>query len=487
MADGPVGQIHDDSESRKGAPIYGLREDGQSVSDDARQRWSFLAEASELLASTLDYESTLRTVAGLSVPLLESWSIVDLLNDDGSIRRLAIVHPDPDKQQIANELEAAWPPSREDPLGVPAVVRTGTSELISHVSDQLLVEVARGAENLGMLRELGIASIMTVPMRARGRIVGAMTFCSAFPNREFRDSDASLAEDLARRCAVAIDNARLHQNALRLAESEAARRQAEVSDRTKSEFLTLLSHELRTPLNGIAGYLELLAMEMAGPLTQRQRDYVDRVQAGERQLLRMVEDMLNFIRLYSGGEVSYDLDDVHLVTLVEDVATAYRPVLEAKDIELIVHCPVDLRAHVDSAKVWQILFNLLSNARKFTEPAGKVTLECTGDETKVLVTVEDTGCGIPPDKLEAIFEPFRQVDSGLNRRVEGLGLGLTVGRQLARGMGGDLTGSSADGGCTFTLSLPAAARKETFIFAESSTAGGSAEGGDRRKETEARP
>lgn len=428
-----------------------------SETEDAPSRWSFLAEASDCLADSLDYETTLRTVAGLSLPLLGSWSMVDLCEPDGSLRRLAIVHSDPEMQALALTLESTWPPQRDDPLGAPVVVRTGVAELIPHVPDALLVAVARSEDNLQMLRALGITSILTVPMRARGRTLGAMTFLSS-GERAFHEPDVSLAEDLARRCAIAIDNARLHRQAMSLAEADAARHPSEVADQARSEFLTLLSHELRTPLNGIAGYLELLAMEIAGPLTARQREYLERLQAGERQLLRMVEDMLNFIRLYSNGEVLYDLHEFALLPVLENLEQAYRPALEAKGIALRMRCPDNLRARADPAKVWQVLFNLLSNARKFTEPGGVVSLECSDSGNRVLLRVRDTGRGIVPDRLEMVFEPYVQEETGLTRRADGLGLGLTVGRQLARGMDGDLRCESRPGkGSTFILSLPTAA------------------------------
>jgi signal transduction histidine kinase len=424
--------------------------------DDARARWSFLATASEHLADSLDYETTLRTVAGLSLPLLGSWSIVDLIEPDGDLRRLAIVHPDPGLQPLAQRLEDGWPPRRDDPVGPATVARTGVSELVATVADDLLVQSARGDENLRLLRSLGIASLMTVPMRARGRILGTMTFLSSSPERTFTQSDLSLAEDLGRRCGVSIENARLHRDALSLAASEAARLRAETADEAKAEFLSMLSHELRTPLNGIAGYLELLAMEVAGPLTSRQREYVDRIQTGERQLLRMIEDMLNFIRLYS-QQIQYERVDFPLLQVVDDVTAAYRAPLEAKGLALHVVCPPSIRASADAAKVWQVLSNLLSNARKFTEPGGQVWVECESEGGMVRVWVHDTGCGMDAASLRKIFEPFFQADLSLTRSADGAGLGLAISRQLARGMDGDLTVETVWGeGSTFTLTLPAA-------------------------------
>jgi signal transduction histidine kinase len=421
--------------------------------ESGRVRWTFLAEASRCLADSLDYETTLETVAGLALPLLGSWSIVDLLEPTGSARRLSIVHPDPDKQQIARALKQGWPPRREDPVGAAAVVRTGRPEVMHVITDEFLVDVARNDENLRNLRALGMTSLMTVPIAARGHILGAITFISSSEGRRFDAADLSLAEDLAERCGLAIDNARLHRSAQALVDSERARLRAETEDQIKSEFLRTVSHELRTPLNVMAGYLELLAMEIAGPLNELQKEYVGRVQSGEEQLLRIVEDMLNFVRLYS-QEIQYEMADVGLRGVIEDVAGAYRHGLEEKGLRFDWHCEPEIRAHTDPAKVWQILMNLLSNARKFTPQGGSVTLVCGMEDDVPVIRVRDTGCGIPASRLQSVFEPFVQADGTLTRPAEGMGLGLSISRHLARDMKGDLTVDSDEGdGCHFTLTL----------------------------------
>jgi signal transduction histidine kinase len=424
-------------------------------SDPTGSRWEFLARATRELVDSLDHEATLETVAGLSLPQLGSWSIVDLTEPDGSVRRLAIVHPDARCQVIARRLKEGWPPRRDDPLGVSAVARTGRAEIIPHGDDTLLARVAGSEENLAHLRELGIVSVMTVPLSARGKVLGAITFVASEPGGAFTDDDLALAEDLAHRCAIAIDNARLYQSARQVA-ALGARPPLDAAHEAKQEFLGTVSHELRTPLNIMASYLELLAMEIAGPLTERQREYVTRVQRSEQQLLRIVEDMLNFIRLHEGA-IDYQMTRIPLRPVVRDAVDAYRPALHAKDLEVDLRCEDDVSAEADPPKVWQILANILSNARKFTDPGGKVTVECEQRREGPVIRVRDTGCGIPPEKAEAVFEPFVQGDPALTRRGNGLGLGLSISRQLARAMGGDLVVESLPGaGCTFILTLKSA-------------------------------
>jgi signal transduction histidine kinase len=160
------------------------------------------------------------------------------------------------------------------------------------------------------------------------------------------------------------------------------------------------------------------------------------------------------VRLYE-REIEYDLADVTVLRVVQDVVEAYRKGLEQKELKLVVRCEPDIRAYSDPAKVWQILMNLLSNARKFTDPGGRVTVECATEGEHAVIRVTDTGRGIPAEKLEAVFQPFVQADGGPTRTAEGMGLGLSISRQLARDMGGDLTVISpgTGKGCTFALTL----------------------------------
>ncbi|HEX8904851.1 MAG TPA: histidine kinase dimerization/phospho-acceptor domain-containing protein, partial [Longimicrobiaceae bacterium] len=255
---------------------------------------AYLAEASRLLADSLDYETTLGTVAALALPHIGGWCMVDLVEDDGTMRRLAVVHPDPAKQPLARRLVSGWPPALEDPLGVPVAVRTRRSELIPSLSDEEIAAAAHDPDHLRTLQELGIGSVIVVPMLARGQVHGAMTFVSP-REHDFDDADLRLAEDLARRSAISIDNARLFRAA------ERARAQAEEASRAKSEFLAAMSHEMRTPLNAVLGYVDLLEVEIAGPLTEEQRQQLARIRSAGAQLLAMVGQVLDLARLESGS------------------------------------------------------------------------------------------------------------------------------------------------------------------------------------------
>jgi signal transduction histidine kinase len=423
---------------------------------------SFLAEASRLLADSLDYETTLGTVAMLALPHLGSWCIVDVVEEDGDLRRVAIAHPEPAKQVLARKLRDGWPPSREDPLGVPAVARTRRSEVISRVDEALLKRVARSPENLQLLKELGIGSMMILPLVARGDVLGAMTFVGPEDGPRYSEGDLTLAEDLATRAAIAIDNARLYRQA------ERAREAAERASQAKSQFLGIMSHELRTPINAILGYTQLLDMGVRGGLTDDQRGLLQRVDHASRHLLDMVTRLLDMSKAEAG-----ELTVQSHVNAVDDVVSAalkaIRPIAKTRRVENRCDDRKRVRFLGDGIRARQILVNLLTNAVRFTGEDGVITVTCervdgpVGPELLrtagpwVRIVVEDNGVGIPDEKLEAVFEPFVQGDtSPLIRETDGPGIGLAVSRNLARLMGGELTAVSVPGkGSRFSLWLPA--------------------------------
>ena len=242
------------------------------------------------------------------------------------------------------------------------------------------------------------------------------------------------------------------------AELERARAAANAANEAKSHFLSTMSHELRTPLNAIGGYVQLMEMEVQGPITDAQRQSLDRITRSHRHLLRLVNDVLDLSRI-EAGRMEYRIEEIDLPSVVSSVFPMVEPQVAQAGLTLDTAIDAALRARADREKTHQILINLLTNAVKFTPRGGRVAVRARRDasERVVLVDVSDTGIGIAPEKLASVFEPFVQVQSEQSRRSEGTGLGLAISRDLARGMGGDLTASSTLGaGSTFTLHLPPA-------------------------------
>jgi signal transduction histidine kinase len=234
------------------------------------------------------------------------------------------------------------------------------------------------------------------------------------------------------------------------------RKIAEDANRAKSAFLAMMSHELRTPLNAIGGYVQLIEMGVHGPVNDAQREALGRVTRSQQHLLRLINDLLNLARIES-GRIDYDLQAISLDEVVQATIPMIEPQLAARGLRYELNVPPDLRAQADREKVEQILLNLLSNASKFTPAGGCVSIEAEiaiDSDEMVELRVRDTGVGIPKNRLEQIFEPFVQVENTKAARVEGSGLGLSISREMARGMGGDILAESAVGvGSTFEIRL----------------------------------
>ena len=448
---------------------------------DGRTRFAFLAETSRCLGDSLDFQSTLETAASLALPHFGTWCMVDVIEADGSIRRVAIIHPNAAKQQAAREYYAAHPPCKDDPIGAPRVIRTLESEFVVVASSETLGDLP-DEEHRNLLRELGARSFLMVPMRARGRTLGAITFVSD-AQRKYDDADLLLAEDLGRRCAMALDNARLFsesqelrvsaEDALARAEAaredaafaarradalraaaDAARDEAEIANKSKENFLTTMSHEFRTPLGIVLGYVGLLNDEVAGPINDAQRKQLQRISTSSTHLLRLIEEILTISKVDAGrGEP--DLENADLSALMHDAVALLAPMAEAKRLSLALDLPNGpLMFPTDPGKFRQIVFNLAANAVKFTK-AGSVRLGLREEDDTLVLRVSDTGVGISPEDAEHLFESYWQVRATGQRYPAGTGLGLSITRQLAQLLGGDVTVESTAGkGSTFTVRLP---------------------------------
>ncbi|MBD2482557.1 PAS domain S-box protein [Planktothrix sp. FACHB-1365] len=434
----------------------------------------FLVEASQILSSSLDYEATLIQLGYLAVPLLGDWCIVDLLKEEGIMQDLAIVCYPPQKQALLCEMRQKYPPNAA--LQNPWVeqIRLGKSLFYPQIPPSLLWEIAQDHQHLQLLEDLKIDSLIIVPLRCRGKILGSLSFAMSESGRYYDSSDLALAEDVARRAASTIDNARLYQ-------------ETERANRIKDEFLAILSHELRTPLNPILGWAKLLRTRKYDEETRQKA--LEIIERNTKLEVQLVEDLLDISRILQ-GKLHLTISPVNLVTIIESSLETVRLAAQGKSINLTFLIPENSNINLnsspifqhlnlpqslqnqlkisppflvlgDSGRLQQMMWNLLSNAVKFTPTKGEIKIELSLVQTPdpyAQIQVMDTGKGITSDFLPYIFDYFRQADGAINRQYGGLGLGLAIVRHVVELHGGTIVAESPgeNQGSTFTVRLPLA-------------------------------
>jgi PAS domain S-box-containing protein len=398
----------------------------------------FLAEASKSLSLLVDYKSTLQKVARLAVPEFADWCTVDLLEANGSLQRLAAAHVDPAKVELAAELARRYPPASDAPRGPFNVVRTGKAEFLTDIPVTLLQEVAQDDEHLRIIQALGLKSYVCVPLRTNTTLLGVMTFVAAESGRRYFAADVVLAEELAYRAAIAIENARLYQ-------------QIREADRRKDEFLAMLAHELRNPLAPLRSGLEIMAMDAGND-----QETIGVMQDQVEHIIRLVDDLLDVSRIMR-GRVELRREPFEIAALVRRSVLTVQPLVDSHQQQLIVSVPDEpIWVEVDPVRLIQVIENLLNNASKYTDTGGRIELNVKRSDGDVIIEVSDTGIGLEPELLPFVFELFTQSSRSLDRSQGGLGIGLTLVKTLIEMHGGTVTARSAGPGqgSTFTLGLP---------------------------------
>jgi PAS domain S-box-containing protein len=463
-----------------GPPVFTSYIRDLTAQRKAVSRRQLLLDASAVLSSSLEYEQTLRNLSRVLIPTLADWYFVDVRDEGrGGVRRIHIDHRDPAKLALAKALEDRYPSTRED-RGVLAVLRTGRTEWVHEIPDEMLSRSAQDDEHLAMIRELGLRSYVIAPLFAHGHVYGVLGVISAESGRLYDEDDVATMEDLGNRAGQAVENARLfteveqqrrqlqdYQTELeaqaaeleeRSAEALLARDEADEANRAKSEFLAAMSHELRTPLNAILGYTDLLADGIHGSVSNEQSDRLARIKRSGQHLLSLINNILNFARV-EAGTVEYRIESVPMAEVLRATEEILIPQIGEKGLRYRPRNDCgNVNVRADREKLLQILINLVSNAVRHTPQEGRIDVLCERERGDVLISVRDTGSGIPSEKLAAIFEPFVQVEGVHEADRLGVGLGLSISRELARAMHGDLAVHSEVGvGSTFTVRLPEAA------------------------------
>jgi signal transduction histidine kinase len=431
-----------------------------SVGRRARATLRLLADAGESLAGSLDYPTTLTSAARLAVPALADGCLVDLVGEDGGLCCAAAAHADPLLESKLRLAAQCQEPAPRTPGGVAAAVRSGEALAYPSLGDARLKEVVPEEPRRQALRALGVRSLLIVPLRARGQTIGALTLISARRSLRYRRAEQLTASELARRAALAIDNARLYRDARDM--EEALRRRAEqltAADRNKDEFLAVVAHELRGPLASLRSALEVVRLHGAGaPPT----DVPQGVMARQVETLaRLVDDLLDVAGI-AQGKIALRRQPVDLNGPLHSALDTARPLLDARRHTLSATLPHEgLRVDGDALRLEQVFANLLTNAAKYTDPGGHVWLSATTEESaggarQAVVSVRDSGVGMAPDFLAHAFELFAQGPDAPGRSQGGLGIGLALVRRLVEMHGGRVEAHS-DGlgrGSEFVVRLP---------------------------------
>jgi predicted ATPase/signal transduction histidine kinase/tRNA A-37 threonylcarbamoyl transferase component Bud32 len=433
--------------SVENATLLAKEQAARSAAEEERSRSAFLAEAGELLAESLDTDETLVRLARLCVRSLADWCVIDVLLDSQEIQRVAGAHAEPAKEPLIRKLQQRYPPRWDSPHPSARVLRSGEPLLLPEVSGNELRSFCEDDEHLQLIRELGIRTALAVPLAARGQTLGVISLSSASPGRSYGRAELELAQELARRAATAVDNARLYCK-------------AQEAVRLRDEFLSIASHELYTPMTSLMLSLQGLAAAVQGgqPVDSKAlRKRLELVSRQGQRLVRLIGELLDVSRI-KAGRILLELADVELGALVRDVVERLEPDLVRAQCTLSIQASAPVTGRWDRSRLDQVTTNLLSNAIKFG--AGRPIEIFISEEAGVArLTVRDHGIGISPALRSRIFDRFERAVPV--RHYGGLGLGLYISLRIAEAHGGTIRVESQPGaGAEFTVELPCAGPPE---------------------------
>lgn len=401
----------------------------------------FLADAGASLAELVDYSSTLSRIANLAVGGFADWCVVDLIDENGERERLAVTAAETDDVKAARSADRAFHAAEGAEGLVPHVLRTGEAEVMTDLLATDPANAPQGPERMAHLRDLGIRSYLCVPLLSRGRIIGGMTFLSSSTRRRFGPEEFRVAQNLAERIAIAIENARLY-------------RELQEQDRRKDEFLATLAHELRNPLAPVRNGLQILRLSGDNEeMTEQTLTMMDR-QLGH--ITHLVDDLMDVARV-SSGKVALRMEHASLRTIVDAAVETSRQMIETAGHEFTLQTPTEeLTVEADRTRLVQVLANLLNNAAKYTPPGGRIEMSIQRDGDHAAIRIADNGVGISSELLPKVFEMFNQVGASLDRSQGGLGIGLTLVKRLVEMHGGTVEAESPGVGLgsAFTVRIP---------------------------------
>lgn len=461
----------------------------------------YVAEASFVVTESLDYQETVSNVVKVLVPDLADWCVIDIAQEDGSLEMAAICHSDPEKIEAAKEMRRRYPPLKDSPVGPYNVLRRGEPNMISTISDEMLRNTVQDEEHYRLITSLGLRSYASVPLKARGQTLGAMSIVSAESGRIYDEGDLPLLLELGRICGLAVDNARLYKASRselrerrkaerklrdlnetlesRVAEKtedlekvnesltmevrerrraerrlEDANRQLTLRNRELQEFAYAASHDLQEPLRKIRSFADLMQSDLEAQLPQIGREYLDRIDHAADRMMQLIRDLLEYSRVQTDQRESESVD---LNRILEEVLLDLE--VSVRDTAAEIEADAMPTIEADASQMRQLFQNLISNALKFRRPDVPPRIRITADRIGTAdeeiwsISVADNGIGFETENLDRIFTPFQRLHS--RAKYAGTGIGLAICRRIVERHGGSIRAeSNSEQGATFTFTLP---------------------------------
>ncbi|QRN93944.1 AAA family ATPase [Archangium violaceum] len=408
----------------------------------AEQAVRFLAEWSLTLSESLDFETTLAKVTRSVVPYLADWCVVDVVEKDGRIRRVALAHMEPAKEQLLREMSEKYPPTWSSPEPIARTLRTGQPVLLANLDEAVVrkANLGRDERYFDILRTISFRTGMVVPLVARGKTLGSILFVSSGARRRYTEAELNIAQEMARRAAVCIDNAWLY-------------REAQEAIHLRDDFLSVASHELNTPITSLRLSVQGLMRRAASELPQTAQRALRTAEQQTRKLAGLIKELLEVSRIHA-GRLHLQLEWVDLSAVLQEVVERQGESLTRAECPLTLHVQETVAGRWDRSRLEQVIGNLLSNAIKFA-PGRPIELSLSRDGGTACLVVKDQGIGIAPDRMPHIFGRFERAVSSEN--YGGLGLGLYIVHEIVTALGGAVRVESKPGeGATFTVELPCA-------------------------------
>ncbi|MBI4080917.1 MAG: GAF domain-containing sensor histidine kinase [Candidatus Levybacteria bacterium] len=400
---------------------------------------SYLAEASKILSSSLDYQTTLNTIATLAVPHTADWCAVDILDSDGVLQQVAIAHKNPKKIKWAKEFQKKRPTDMNAKTGVPNVLRTGKSELYPIITEEMLVAGARSKKELKLIRGIGFTSAMVVPIFSQIKPIGAITFVTAETNKHYNQGDLAMAQELGMRASMAIENARLYKG-------------SQEAITLRDDFISVASHELKTPVTSVKMFTQVLKKHSEQIGDVKAVNHLSKMDKQLDKLTELIYDLLNISKIQAGRmefrKELFNFDDAvkEVIDVLQQSATGHKIVIQGQTKKKI---------RGDEERIGQVINNLVSNAVKYSPKAKKVIVSLSSDKENVRVAVQDFGIGMEKAHLGKIFERFYRVYDTADKTFPGLGIGLYISSEIVKRHGGKVWVDSTIGkGSIFYVSLP---------------------------------